>query len=169
MRIYFPFTFYFVNSNCIVNSSNLLYISRNHYDFTTFLANQLEIYYLLCELTSNSLSSSGIHWESPSFLQLNLISIHYFFVHSLSIHFMLREFTWNSLFFANSLSIQYLFCKLTTNSLLFLRIHVQFTIYIANSLGISYLFRELTMNLQPYSRIYFKFPVFFANSLRIHY
>ena len=144
MRIYFPFTFYFVNSNCIVNSSNLLYISRNHYDFTTFLANQLEIYYLLCELTSNSLSSSGIHWESPSFLQLNLLFIHYFFVHALSIHYLLREFTWNSLSF--------------------LRIYFQFNIFFANSLRIHYYFCEFTFNSLSISRIHLEFPIFFANS-----
>ena len=74
-----------------------------------------------------------------------------------------------NIFFTKSLSIHYLFREFTFNSLSISRIHFQFTIFFAKSLSIHYLFRESKSNSLPLLRIYFQFTIYFANSLSIHY
>ena len=120
------------------------------------------------EFTMNSLSFSRIYFGFPIFSR---------------IHF---EFT---IIFANPLSIHYLFRELTTNSLSFSKIHFGFPILFAISLRIHYFCREpsfnslsfnfevafmsenlfsihypcleFTCNTQSFKRIYFQFTIFF--------
>ena len=106
-------------------TSNLLYSSRMHSQFTIFFANKRWISSLIREFTINSLSFSQIHCEFTMFFA-NSLWIHYLF------HFE------SSIFKSNSS----------------IRIYYRFTIYVANSLWIHYLFREFTINLLCFKQHY---------------
>ena len=146
------FSFLFANSKSIHYpfhgfTTNTLFSSRIHFEFTTFFANLL----LNPDLFVNSPKIHiKIHIEfkftsnSPSILEINF-DFAIIFSNSHWIHYQLSrihiEFT---IFFANTIRIHYLFHELMLNSLSYSRFHFEFTIF--ELLWISYLFHELTSN-----------------------
>ena len=120
-------TFYLLRIHYLIRESSInLLFSRKHYEFPTFYANSLWIYfvfrdsqwihYLFREVTMNSLS----------FSQNN---------HKLTICFAIL------------IRIHLMFPAFTMNSVGVSRIYFQFTIYFANSLWIRFVFRESTLDL----------------------
>ena len=85
---------------------------------------------------------------------------------SIWIHFLLRDFSLNSLSFSQ---IHYLFRKLSMNSLSASWFLFESTIYFVISLWIHYLFREFPMNSQSTSRYYYEFTILIAKSLCSHF
>ena len=160
IEMHYPLRDFTRNSSCF---------SRIHYLFLEFPMDSLSPSRFLFELILffNSLSSSRFHLEliiSPR--------IHYRFANFLCIHYLLRNFSLNSLSF---LQIHYLFREFILNPLSFLRDHYEFAMQsLGNQYGftisrIYYLFRNLSMKTLSASRFYYEFTVFSANLPWIHY
>ena len=134
---------------------NSLSYSRNQYKITIFFAISLWIYsifriqYLFCEFTLNPRSFSN-HYDFDMKSLWNHYAFTIFFTFSLRIHHLFRECT---ICFANSLWFHYLlrdfslnslfFPEFTFNSLSASRFQYEFTISFANSPWIHFL-REIT-------------------------
>ena len=158
--------------------------SRTYFKFTISLVNSLGIHYFFHDFTImtplivrvftlNLLFLSRIHYGSINFSRIGsefTIS----FANSLSIHYLFRESTINSLSVRELIMNPFSLSEFTLDSLSIWR-----TISFANSLWIPYLFQEFIINSLSFWRIHYgsnnfsrigpEFTISFANSLSIHY
>ena len=161
---------------------NFLSASRFYYEFTIFFPKSLWINYPRPEINLNSLSSS---WISYGFIICfaNSPWIHYFFVISICIYYLLREFTIHgfTISLAISLWIHSLFFEFTIcfahsrwiHNLLrnhhdfpikSLWNHREFTIFFTIALGVHHFFA----NSPSVSQIFYEFTICFTILLWIH-
>ena len=124
-------------------------------DFSLNSLSFSQIHFLFRKLSMNSSSNSWFLFEITFFFanslsvpRIQLESIFYFVI-SLWIHYLFREFPMNSLFF----------CGTTMYSLWN---HYETTM---KSLLINHLLYDLTRNSSSFSRIHYRFPEFPLNSL----
>ena len=158
------------HNETIVGFANSLWI---HF----FLAKLLWIHYLPRDFTMKSLSVSWIHFESTVFCKITMdcqitidfficyaksLWIHYFFVISIWMHYLLHDFTSNSSCLSQ---FHYLFLEFPMDSLSPSRNHLKSTMCFVISIWIYYLLREFTRNSSSFR----EFTICFANFLWIHY
>ena len=136
-----------------------------HYSFFGNTMNSLSAR----KFTLNPLFSGKLLWihyllRDFSFNSLSFLRNHYeFAMKSLWNHY---EITMNSLFVSR---IHYLFREFTLNPLSFFRNHCEFTISFTLSLWKHYLLYDFTMNSLSFSWFHYEFTIYFGNSLWIHY
>ena len=105
----------------------------------------------------NSLSFWRIHYGSINFFGVLALKYTISFANSLSIHYLFRESTMNSLFFR----------ELTMNPLIFSRIHFEFTIFFVFTLLIHYLLRQfVTLSVSRLIHYFFRKFSLYLLSLR---
>ena len=137
-RIHFQFTNYLAMHYLFRKSLLIHYFfSRIYIEFTIYFAISLWVHYFFCESTLNSESALRIHYQFT-----------FVFVNSFRTDYLCREFNSNSFFYANTLSSQF-----------------EFTIFFVNSLRIHYFSREFTLNSLSFSKIHFQCTIYFVNSL----
>ena len=142
-RINFQFTIFIANSLSIYYilhelTFNSQSFARVHFKSTIFCANSIWIHYLSHELRINSLSSREFNfnllfWARIYYVLTIVFAINFEFSIFGAFHFK------STVILSNNFSIHFLFREFTWNSLPFSRIQFQSTILCANSISIHFL------------------------------